>query len=62
VNIAIHSHRNEQQVHLPHQSLWFVVLLLALLLMLSKTVSSSIVDRPSSIVEGSSIVDVPAPS
>jgi len=52
VRIAIQSRHNDEPFHLPHQGLWFVVLLLALVLLLSKTATgaSAIGHRASSSI------------
>lgn len=38
MRFAIHPHQEQEPYHLPHQALWFVVLLIVLLLLLGKTV------------------------
>jgi hypothetical protein len=40
VRFAIESHREQQGYRLPHQALWFVLLLIALLLLLGKNVAA----------------------
>lgn len=39
VRIAIHPHYKEPY-HMPHQGMWFAILLIALLLLLGKTVAA----------------------
>jgi hypothetical protein len=39
VRIAIHPHHEHEPYHLPHQGMWFVILLIALLLLLGKSVA-----------------------
>jgi hypothetical protein len=40
VRIAIHPHHEHEPYHLPHQAMWFVLMLLALMLFLGKTVAA----------------------
>jgi len=40
VRIAIHPQHEQEPYHLPHQGLWFVVMLIVLLLLLGKTVAA----------------------
>jgi hypothetical protein len=40
VRIAIHPHHENERYHLPHQGMWFVILLFALLLLLGKSVAA----------------------
>ena len=41
VRIAIHPHHEHEPYRLPHQGLWFVLLLIVLLLLLSKNVAAA---------------------
>ena len=43
MKIAIHPQQEQEPYHLPHQGLWFVGMLLALLLLLGKTVAAQCV-------------------
>jgi hypothetical protein len=43
VKIAIHPQQDHEPYRLPHQGLWFVVMLLVLLLLLGKTVGAQCV-------------------
>jgi hypothetical protein len=47
VRIAIQSqhHHDHDEFHLPHQGMWFFLMLIVLLLVLSKTVGSSMLMR-----------------
>jgi hypothetical protein len=39
---AIHSHHHgEGQFHLPHQGMWFLLMLIALMMLLGKSVAAS---------------------
>jgi hypothetical protein len=50
MRIAIQPHHREHDgFHLPHQGTWFVILLVSLLLLLSKSVGSTLDDRRSTI-------------
>ena len=40
MRIAIHPHDEQKPYHLPHQALWFVLMLLALLLLSGKNVAA----------------------
>ena len=40
MRIAVHPHHEHEPYRLPHQGLWFVLLLIVLLLLLSKNVST----------------------
>lgn len=40
MRIAIHPHHEQEPYRLPHQGLWFALLLIVLLLLLSKNVST----------------------
>ena len=42
MRIALHSHEEHDHYHLPHQWVWFVLMLLSLFLLLSKTVSTRV--------------------
>lgn len=42
MRIAIHPHQEHEPYRLPHQGLWFVVMLIALLLLLGKNVAASV--------------------
>ena len=52
VRMEIQQERHDEHFHLPHQGLWFILLLAAMLLLLSKNVTGG--DRPASIVSASS--------
>ena len=41
MGVAIHPQQEQEPYHLPHQGLWFVVMLLVLLLLLGKTVAAA---------------------
>jgi len=41
VRVAIHPQQEQEPYHLPHQALWFVVMLIGLLLLLGKTVAAA---------------------
>ena len=43
MRIAIHPHQEQEPHHLPHQGLWFVLMLIALLLLLGKNVAAQCV-------------------
>jgi hypothetical protein len=43
VRIAIHPHQDQEPYRLPHQGLWFVLMLIALLLLLGKNVAAQCV-------------------
>jgi hypothetical protein len=40
VRIAIHPHHEQEPYHLPHQWMWFAVMLIVLLLLLGKSVTA----------------------
>ena len=40
MRLAIHPDQEQEPYHLPHQALWFVVMLLVLLLLAGKTVAA----------------------
>jgi hypothetical protein len=40
VRFAIHPHHEQEPYHLPHQALWFVLMLLALFLLAGKKVAA----------------------
>jgi len=40
VRIAIHPHQEQNPHRLPHQGLWFVLMLVTLLMLLGKTVAA----------------------
>jgi hypothetical protein len=40
VRIAGHPHHHQEPYHLPHQAMWFVLMLLVLLMLLGKTVAA----------------------
>jgi len=40
VRIATHPHHEQEPYHLPHQAMWFVLMLLALMMFLGKTVAA----------------------
>jgi hypothetical protein len=40
VRVAIHPHHEPEPYRLPHQAMWFVLLLIALMLLLSKNVAA----------------------
>ena len=40
VRIAIHPHQEQEPYHLPHQAMWFMLMLLALMMFLGKTVAA----------------------
>ncbi|HKY22229.1 MAG TPA: hypothetical protein VJM31_13530 [Vicinamibacterales bacterium] len=40
MRIAIQPHRDDEHFHLPHQALWFILLLLAMMLLLTKSVAA----------------------
>jgi hypothetical protein len=44
MRIAIQPQRHDSEFHLPHQGLWFVLLLVMLLLLLSKNVAAGLAD------------------
>jgi len=41
LRIALHSHYEPEQYRLPHQGLWFVLMLMSLLLLWSKSVAAT---------------------
>jgi hypothetical protein len=41
VRVALHTQQEQEPYHLPHQGLWFVAMLVALLLLLGKTVAAA---------------------
>ena len=48
---AIHPHHEQEPYHLPHQGMWFVLLLIILLLLAGKNVATS------TIADGRSAMD-----
>ena len=46
MRIAIQPQRHDDEFHLPHQGLWFVLLLAALLMLLSKSVLAGVEGGP----------------
>jgi hypothetical protein len=36
----MHPHQEQEPYHLPHQAMWFVLMLIALLMLLGKTVAA----------------------
>lgn len=45
MRVAIHPHDEQEPYRLPHQGMWFVLLLIALLLLLSKNVGGLVRHR-----------------
>ena len=41
MRVVIHPQQEPEPYHLPHQAMWFVVMLLVLLLLLGKTVAAA---------------------
>jgi hypothetical protein len=42
VRIAIHPHNEQEPYHLPHQALWFVLMLIALFLLAGRDVAAAL--------------------